>query len=482
MRPGRIALAVALSAAAIPSGVRADVEPIVVCAHASITGAAPISRSPQRFGQVYFDAINAEQGGIDGRAVRFLAFDDGGNPTGARAAIERCRQESPVLVVGFGDRRSTYSSLRLAADEEFPYLTTVHADAWLEPDVCCSSLSVGDEAMMRHLWGSLIESGDAPVTGMLSVADIAYDAGRDAFADAAAGALVIDRTAQADERSFGDVWTEMRLNDVQVVNAFITPTMLINFLAQRPAGFSPAIIAPGLGLGRHVVAQAAPSDTQLLVLSDAAPAWREPWIDGPVTPWDDAIQEHHRVFAIYAEEQSPPIDDIDWTFFIRAQQIARFLDALDGAFDPASVRAALGSYEESASTAFPSCALSLGHGEAGAHELQGLHLANHRLTQSVACDLDVSLDLLPPTLSCEAPPLAGEVTCTVSDLGSGVTYVALHSSIVAVPAPVGEDRYLDCVGHAEERFEIPRGVRIVRVEAEDCSGWRTSIDLVTAAI
>jgi hypothetical protein len=44
---------------------RADAEPYRVCGHVPITGAAPIPHHEDRFGQFYFDYVNAELGGIE---------------------------------------------------------------------------------------------------------------------------------------------------------------------------------------------------------------------------------------------------------------------------------------------------------------------------------------------------------------------------------------------------------------------------------
>lgn len=478
-----VGFACAVAVAVSPLVARGDVEPIVVCAHASITGTSPLSRSPQRLGQVYFDAINAERGGIDGRPVRFVVFDDQSNPTGARAALERCRAEDPVMFIGLGERRAVSSARRWADGHNVPYLSTVHADGWQAAESgCCASLSVSDEMMMRELWTALSDdegvNGIPPTAGIVSVNGVEYEAGRQAFADAAGEALVVDRTAQADERGFSDIWSELRSKDVEVVNAFFTPSMLLSFLPQRPAGYDPQIVAPGLSWGRDVIARSS-YDIQLLVLSDAAPAWRSPWNEGPETAWDDAITDQHRIFQTYSEEQNPGIDDSDWIAYIRAQQIARILDSLDGVFDATSVRHALGSYSEDAATASPSCALALSHAGGGADSFQALQMAGGWLTQSATCDLDVSLDLLPPTITCRARLLSDELTCDVADNGSGLEMLEVVSNIGAQP-PIDEAVSLGCEASATRSFTMPPGVRLVRATVTDCVGRAAAISNVVS--
>ena len=73
---------------------------ITLFVHVPITGAAPIARHANRFGQFYFDYVNKELGGIHGRKVRFLAFDDQYYPAGARAAAEKCAREGSFIYLG----------------------------------------------------------------------------------------------------------------------------------------------------------------------------------------------------------------------------------------------------------------------------------------------------------------------------------------------------------------------------------------------
>jgi len=139
-------VALATLAAIVPSGARAE-GPIVVCQHVSITGAAPIPHDAARFGQFYFDGVNS-RGGIEGRPVEMLTYDDQSYPAGARAALEKCRESNPVLYVGESGRDEVISGAKWAYTHGAPYL---HSEAALaETGGCSSCLRDGAPELAVH--------------------------------------------------------------------------------------------------------------------------------------------------------------------------------------------------------------------------------------------------------------------------------------------------------------------------------------------
>lgn len=77
-------------------------EPIVVGAHAPLSGSAAIFSGVHRSAAAYFEHVNATEGGVSGRPIRYVLRDDGyPSPTQARVAAQRLVEEDGVLATLF---------------------------------------------------------------------------------------------------------------------------------------------------------------------------------------------------------------------------------------------------------------------------------------------------------------------------------------------------------------------------------------------
>src|SRR5207249_7554287 len=62
-------------------------------------------------------------------------------------------------------------------------------------------------------------------------------------------------------------------------------------------------------------------------------------------------------FRRYSTEQNPPPDDFDWASYLIAKQLHRFLIAANGDYAADHLRSMFASFQESPSSAYPTCAL-----------------------------------------------------------------------------------------------------------------------------
>lgn len=473
----RAICAVALALVATPAR---GADPIVVCAHVPMTGASPVPRSGYRYGQFYFDHVNAAQGGVRGRPVRFIAYDDGSYPAGARAAVERCRTEGPVMIVGVGGRDATVSVAKMTTRYGIPYLRAAGSEAtdgvaehtWL--------IGPSDEDQMRGLVALI--AGDAAlfgrVAGIVRVSSPYYEAGRDAFARALERRgipLAVDRVVQKDERQFSELFLELVTKEVTVLNLFVPPSMFATLLRQKPQTYDPTFVSIGPEAGSDANARST-IGSRILVLHEPNPMYDPA---DPSLPWYEEMQRFGEIFERSGAGALP--DDVDWASYLRATRIHRILLALEGDYSPRNVARALDAYAESRDEAFPSCAIDFtGEPRIGSHAWNVFRGDAGRWRQSAFCATAEDTDITPPAIACEPAAVATRLRCGVTDRGSGVGIVVI--SFRSAPVTPQDER-LD--GGCDRRVMIdrplPPGAHVATVRALSCSGAWSSDDAIVVA-
>ncbi len=486
-------MALVLVAGLAPGTVRAGAEPdpIRICMHVPITGAAPIPHHPDRFGAFYFHYVNEKLGGIDGRPVEMRAINDQYYPAGARRAVQICEEAGTDLYVGAFGRDQIHSVARWAEDRQVPYLHGSAAAADTASLEWSAMLGPSDEEQLSALAHMLVDNagnltgGVEPVFGMVRIDSPSYTAGRDTFETSLGSrgyALRVDRAVQKDENQFSDVWSELRLAGVNVVVLFLNPNLSIRLMAQAPLGYAPALagVAPEMGWDKVAVASAnwpAP----FIALHDASPVFVDPRNGDPNdVPWGDEIAEFLEIFREYSPEQQPGPNDFDWSFYLRAKQLHRILLALDGDLTPSNVRDVLSTYQETPEDAFPSCTLDFGAGDGiGSRSWHLFSQSGNRWHQAAFCaDKDTTLDLaeLGPRIECDAPlrvTFGDPLRCEVSEMNDGILHVrASFISAPTSPEPLEVDGA--CRPEEELELDLPPGVHEVLVQAWDCAGRTTT--------
>lgn len=337
---------------------------ITICAHVPITGAAPIPHNPHRFGQFYFNAVNAEKGGVYGRKVSFIAENDQYNPVGARNAVEKCSRNGAFMFQGAAGTDQIVSVSEWAEKRKVPYFHGPTSDRDLKGRKYNVFSGPTYEAQHRFLARYLVKRfGTKVAYGAIRVNSPYFEAGMDAYKSELKKlgvTLAVDMTVQKDESQFQNVYFEMEDKNVQVINNFTTPNIWIKMLNQKKATYNPTWTAVSPVAGFNIVA-AALKNAKAVVLSNFNPACEcTTYKDEEISqhkdlPWYDDIQEFLRIFKKYSPEQDPPPDDFDYSSYLAAKSTHRLLLKLGPKPTRSGLFDLLDEYKETSTATFPGC-------------------------------------------------------------------------------------------------------------------------------
>ena len=126
----RLAVAIAL---VLSFGVHAQA-PIKIGATLSVTGPAAFLGDPElKTLQLYVEKINGE-GGVLGRKLELVSYDDGGDPNKANAFAKRLIEDDNVdLIVGGTTTGATMAMVPLVEKAEIPFISLAGAVVIIEP-------------------------------------------------------------------------------------------------------------------------------------------------------------------------------------------------------------------------------------------------------------------------------------------------------------------------------------------------------------
>src|SRR2546422_6423996 len=217
---------------------------IRICSHVPITGAAPVPHDPDRFGQFYFDYVNKELGGVYGRKVKFIVYDDGYYPAGARQAMEKCARIGSFIYGGAAGTDQIVSISKWAELRKVPYvhgptaikdLRGLKYNVTTGPPYEYQSKLLADYSVKRF-------GKDVPYA-MIRINSPYFDAAHDAYVAELAKygiKLAVDAQVQKDESQFTNIFHDLTDKNVKVINNFTTPNIWIKMLKQRPPSYQPA--------------------------------------------------------------------------------------------------------------------------------------------------------------------------------------------------------------------------------------------------
>ncbi|MBI5275858.1 MAG: ABC transporter substrate-binding protein [Burkholderiales bacterium] len=135
-RFARKACTTALAAAAVFAGsaLAQQAEPIRIGAFLSVTGPAAFLGDPElKTLELYVDRINAE-GGVLGRKVQLIAYDDSGDAEKARTFAKRLIEQDKVdVIVGGSTTGTTMAAVPLAEQAATPFVSLAGAVVIVEP-------------------------------------------------------------------------------------------------------------------------------------------------------------------------------------------------------------------------------------------------------------------------------------------------------------------------------------------------------------
>jgi branched-chain amino acid transport system substrate-binding protein len=336
---------------------------ITLCTHVPITGAAPIPHNNARFGQFYFDYVNKELGGINGRKVRFLAYDDQYYPAGARAAVEKCRQQGTFIYLGAAGTDQIVSVAKWAEQHFVPYLhgptsdkdlKGFHFDVETGPDYEYQSRMLARYQVKRF--------GNKVGYAMIRINSPYFDSAHDAYVDELKKSgvkLSVDRVVQKDESQFTDLFVALQNKNVQVINNFTTPNIWLKMLNVKPASYNPWFTAISPIAGFNIVAAAlAQAHARAVVFSHFNPACHCTFYDKDLdtsAPYISDEREFLRIFRKYSPEQNPPPDDFDYSAYLAAKGLERLLRALGPVPTRTKLFDLLKGYKEDPAKVAPAC-------------------------------------------------------------------------------------------------------------------------------
>ena len=135
MRNVMLACAAGLSAAlALSADAAPESAPIKIGASLSVTGVASFLGDPElKTLQLYVEQLNSK-GGLLGRKLELVSYDDGADPTKANSFAKRLIEDDKVdLIIGGTTSGATMAMIPLVEKAEIPFISLAGAVAIIEP-------------------------------------------------------------------------------------------------------------------------------------------------------------------------------------------------------------------------------------------------------------------------------------------------------------------------------------------------------------
>jgi branched-chain amino acid transport system substrate-binding protein len=130
----KLLVAAGVLAFSFSTAIRAEAPPIRIGATLSETGVAAFLGDPEiKTLQLYVEKINAS-GGIIGRKVQLVSYDDAGDPTKANSNVKRLIEEDKVdLIIGGTTTGATMAMIPPVEKAEIPFISLAGAVVIVEP-------------------------------------------------------------------------------------------------------------------------------------------------------------------------------------------------------------------------------------------------------------------------------------------------------------------------------------------------------------
>ncbi|HJV61493.1 MAG TPA: ABC transporter substrate-binding protein [Albitalea sp.] len=205
----RLAFAVLAAAGALFSGAVAAEEPIRIGAFLSVTGPAAFLGDPElKTLELYVDRFNAD-GGVLGRKLQLVAYDDGGDAEKARTFAKRLIEQDKVdILVGGSTTGTTMAAVPLAEQATTPFISLAGAVVIVEPvkkwvfktphtdRMACEKIFVDMQSRKLSKAAMISGSGGFDKSMHAECVKVAPKYGIDIVADETYGAADTDMTAQ----------------------------------------------------------------------------------------------------------------------------------------------------------------------------------------------------------------------------------------------------------------------------------------------
>lgn len=234
---------------------------IVIGIHAPVTGAAPFPQSTfDRGKEVYWKHIGTK-GGVHGRNVRVVFFDDQFNPS---RAVQVCREmvekQKVFLIVGGGGADQISACAKYANQVGVPYLSAGVNEVGLAELKTYFALSQSYSQQSPTLASLMSKKLGAKNIGILVTDTPSFTDAQQSFTKAAqaAGMTIkvnekIPKTASASETQA----LAQKLVGLDSTYILTTPTTYIQLANQATTqGYTGSFVGPGISAGLNAVTQA----------------------------------------------------------------------------------------------------------------------------------------------------------------------------------------------------------------------------------
>ncbi|MDD3448239.1 MAG: ABC transporter substrate-binding protein, partial [Gammaproteobacteria bacterium] len=134
MRKGLAAAALAVGSLGLAAGTAQAADTIKIGSFLSVTGPASFLGDPElKTLQIYIDRINAE-GGVLGKQLELVHYDDGGDAQKARTFVKRLIESDGVdIIVGGSTTGATMAAVPLVEQAEIPFISLAGAVVIIDP-------------------------------------------------------------------------------------------------------------------------------------------------------------------------------------------------------------------------------------------------------------------------------------------------------------------------------------------------------------
>jgi len=134
MRKGLAAAALAVGSLGLTAGAAQAADTIKIGSFLSVTGPASFLGDPElKTLQIYIDRINAE-GGVLGKQLELVHYDDGGDAQKARTFVKRLIESDGVdIIVGGSTTGATMAAVPLVEQAEIPFISLAGAVVIIDP-------------------------------------------------------------------------------------------------------------------------------------------------------------------------------------------------------------------------------------------------------------------------------------------------------------------------------------------------------------
>ena len=273
---------------------------ITLCAHAALTYGAAFNTGVDDL-KVYFDAINAEQGGIHGRKVTITYENDNYDPQTAVQAATTCKAKNPFMLLG-GIGFDQIPAVRNWAENE--RMLYVHHTATVKgaEGKQFSFTPLPTTEKMGEIFGELVAARYAgKKIGIIKRNSPNWEPGVEAFkaiAEKHGVKIVAERAVQASKGNYIEDILAMSNAGADMVwaweNALATTEIIKQAKAQR---YSPTWLAFPFNLTSQTLGDDALSPKMIGIAMFTAYSHND--LGGPFAPYADDMREFQRQYARY---------------------------------------------------------------------------------------------------------------------------------------------------------------------------------------